>query len=284
MPTDKPDIAQMDWSAVMRLAAVESRPNDRRRRSEVVRMIRDLIAEFHLQPGDRLPAERQLAVRFGVSRGSVREGLQFLSIMGLIEVHHGGGSYLTSNPSVFSKARNIRRQWVIEHRGKVLETLEARLGTEVFAAKLAAQRAGPEDLERLLSSMQAMRAVLAAPSRDVAEFVDSDLAFHDVLLRAAGNGILRDLINVLGEELLPERAAVTDLEGRVEQTYEEHLAIFEAVRSADPDAAAEAMRAHIMSVRQDVLLRLLDEPHAPPAPASEPLQAPAEKGPQGQRG
>jgi GntR family transcriptional regulator, transcriptional repressor for pyruvate dehydrogenase complex len=280
LPSDNPGIAEMDWSAVMRLADVEGRTGDGRRRPEVVRMIRDLIGELDLKPGDRLPGERQLAVRFGVSRGSVREGLQFLSIMGLIEVHHGGGSYLTSAPAMFSKARSLRRQWVIEHRGKVLETLEARLGTEVFAARLAAQRAGPEDLERLLSAMQTMRAVLAQPSPDVAAFVDCDLAFHDALLRAAGNRILRDLINALGEELLPERGAVTDLEGRVEETYNEHLAIFEAVRAADPDAAAEAMRLHIMSVRQDVLLRLLDEPQAPPAPVTES----ADQGPRGQRG
>lgn len=261
-------ITQPDWSAVMKVANAEGSAGDRRRRSDVVRKIRDLIAESDLKPGDRLPGERQLAQRFGVSRGSLREGLQFLSIMGLIDVQHGGGSYLTAKPGGSGKARSLRRQWVIEHRGKVLETLEARLGTEVFATRLAAQRSGPEDLERLVSSMQAMRAVLAASSPDVADFVDSDLAFHDAILRASGNRILRDLINALGEELLPERAAVTDLEGRIEQTYNEHMAIFDAIRSADPNAAAEAMRLHIMSVRKDVLLRLLEEPQVQSAPAA----------------
>ena len=270
----------MDWSAAMELADVEFGAGERRRRSEVVAKIRDLILEDGLSPGDRLPGERQLAQRFGVSRGSLREGLQFLSITGLIDVQHGGGSYLTATPGAFNRARKLRREWVVEHRGKVLETLEARLGTEVFAARLAAQRSGPKDLERLVSNMQAMRAVLAEPSPDVGVFVDCDLAFHDAILQAAGNRILRDLINALGEELLPERAAVTDLEGRIEQTYNEHRAIFDAIRAADPDAAAEAMRLHIMSVRQDVLLRLLDEPQVSPIPAAElPDQEP-----QGQRG
>jgi GntR family transcriptional repressor for pyruvate dehydrogenase complex len=253
-------LPQADWATALTMVVDGARGlGERRRRAEVVQMIRDLIGVLELQPGDRLPSERQLALRFGVSRGSVREAIQYLAFMGLVEVCHGGGSYLLPAPGKLADIHRSWHQWVRDHSGKVLETLELRLGTEAFAAGLAAQRAGPEDLERLVSSMQAMRNACAAPSIDTARFVECDIAFHDALLQAAGNRILSDLIRALAEELLPERAAVTSLDGRAIKTYEEHLAIYEAVRNGDPQGASEAMRRHIASVRQDVLSRLLDD-------------------------
>jgi GntR family transcriptional repressor for pyruvate dehydrogenase complex len=253
-------VQQADWSAAIEnVARRGAGGGERQRRSEVVQMIRDLISARGLAPGDRLPSERRLARQFGISRCSVREGLQYLSIMGLIEIRHGGGSYLLAPQAAPGQGRNRWRQWVVEHRGMVLETLELRLGSEVFAARLAAQRAGPEDIERLVAAMQAMREVCARRPFDTARFVECDIAFHDALLQAAGNRILRDLIRALSEQLLPERAAVTDLEGRAVKTYQEHHAIYEAVQSGNADAAAEAMARHIMSVRHDVLVRVLDE-------------------------
>lgn len=258
MPRGRNAIRQAHWSSAVEAAAIGIR-SDHRRRSEVVQMIRGLIGELGLAPGDRLPGERQLASRFGVSRGTVREGLQYLAIMGLIEIRHGGGSYLRPPAGATGGGGSQWRQWVMDHRGMVLETLELRLGAEVFAARLAAQRAGPDDIERLLAAMQAMREVCAEQPLDKARFVECDLAFHDALLQAAGNRILRDLIHALSEQLLPERAAVTDLDGRAAKTYQEHHAICDAVHSGDAEGAGEAMSRHIMSVRHDVLVRVLDE-------------------------
>jgi GntR family transcriptional repressor for pyruvate dehydrogenase complex len=232
-------------------------PSERRRRSEIVEMIRAVIETLRLKPGDRLPGERQLAARFGVSRGSVREALQYLAIMGLLEIRHGGGSYLKASALVHT--RHWWRRWVVDNRVKVLETLELRLGAEAFAARLAAQRAGPEDLDRLVGAMRAMRAVCASPPVDTARFVECDIEFHDAMLQAAGNGTLRDLIRAATEQLLPERAAVTNLDGRAQRTYQEHLTIFDAVRAGDAAQAAEAMSRHIVSVRHDVLLHLLGD-------------------------
>jgi GntR family transcriptional repressor for pyruvate dehydrogenase complex len=223
----------------------------------MVELIRALIERHDLRPGDRLPGERQLAAEFGVSRTSVREALQYLAIMGVLDIRHGGGSYLEGSAAALGEARDWWRRWVIDNRVRVLETLELRLGTEVFAARLAAQRAGPEDLDRLLGAMQAMRAACASPAVDTAAFVECDLEFHDAMMQAAGNGMLRDLMRTASEQLLPERAAVTDLDGRVRRTYDEHLAIFEAVRAGDGEAAAQAMTRHVLSVRHDVLLHLL---------------------------
>lgn len=258
------------WDAAVDMAVAGSGPGERRRRAEIVEMIRDLLTELDLRPGDRLPSERQLASRFGVGRGSVREGIQFLAIMGLVEVRHGGGTYLRSPVEANSHVRHWWRQWVVEHRGKVLETLEARLGMEAFAAGLAAQRARPRDLERLVHAMHAMREVCSSGPVDTARFVECDVSFHDTLLEASGNATLRGIIYALSEELLPERAAVTELEGRAHKTYREHYAIYEAVRAGDTQMASEAMTRHITSVRQDVLGKLLDQQEREDAGATSP--------------
>lgn len=228
-----------------------------RRRDDVVSRIRGLIQEQELRPGDRLPGERQLAQQFGVSRGLVREAIQFLATIGLLKVRHGGGSFLQVTPGETGRLRRSWREWVSDNRGLVLETLEVRIGAEAFAAELAAQRAGPKDLERMVRALQVMKA--ANDSGDTAALVQSDLAFHEAVLRATGNKTLYEFLSALGSELIPERAAVGDLEGRMERSFAEHLAVYEGVRSGDRQRAADAMRRHLESVRGDILSYVISD-------------------------
>src|SRR5690606_2421057 len=109
----------------------------------------------------------------------------------LVEVRHGGGSYIQPSAVGGSGVHGTWHRWVHDHSGQVLETLEMRLGAEAFAASLAAQRAGPKELEELVFAMQAMREACTSDTVDTARFVECDIAFHDALLKAAGNGVLR---------------------------------------------------------------------------------------------
>lgn len=222
-----------------------------RRRDNVVARIRQLILDLALKPGDRLPGERHLAKEFGVSRGLIREATQFLATIGMLKVRHGGGSFLQVAPGEVGRLRTNWREWVTRNRGMILETIEVRLGAEAFAAELAARRAGPDDLEKMARVLQSMEA--AGVANDLALFVQSDLDFHDAVLLAAGNNTLREFLSALGAELIPERMAVIDLEGRNERSLAEHLAIYEAIRRGDSLGAAEAMRRHLESVRADIL-------------------------------
>lgn len=226
-------------------------PTGTRRRDNVVARIRQLILDLALKPGDRLPGERQLARDFGVSRGLIREATQFLATIGMLKVRHGGGSFLQVAPGEVGRLRTNWREWVTRNRGMILETIEVRLGAEAFAAELAARRAGPDDLEKMVRILQAMKAAGAAD--DIALFVQSDLDFHDAVLLAAGNNTLREFLSALGAELIPERMAVIDLEGRSERSLAEHFAIYEAIQRGDSRGAAEAMRRHLESVRADIL-------------------------------
>ena len=227
------------------------------RRDDAVAQVRKLIARSKLKAGDRLPGERQLAARFNLSRGTIREALQFLAALNLVEIRHGGGCFVRAASNGGQELRASWHEWVTQHRDRVLETLEVRLGCETFAARLAARRAGPAELAKLVKALRAMKK--AAETRDVPAFVQSDLAFHSALLLAAGNKTLEDLVGALGKELIPERAAILDLSGRAPRSFAEHCAIYEAVQQGDPKGAALAMHRHLESVRHDVFVHLLGD-------------------------
>ena len=236
------------------------------RRDDAVTQIRELIESLALKHGDRLPSERQLAERFGLSRGTVREALQFLAALNLVEIRHGGGCFVCACSNEVGGLRAGWLDWVTRHRGSILETLEVRLGCEMFAAQLAARRAGPTELAKLVEALRAMKT--ASETQDVPAFVQSDLAFHAALLEASGNATLQELVGALGKKLIPERAAIADISGRTVRSFAEHCAIYEAVQRGDAQAAALAMHHHLESVRHDVLVHLLGDAEVATAPAA----------------
>jgi len=251
-------IRQSDTTAGLgpRTGAGIGRTTGARRRDDAVARIEELIRTDELGPGDRLPGERRLAKRFNISRGSVREGIQFLATLGLLEVRHGGGTFLQVTPAKLNRLWANWQSWVAKNRDHILENFEVRMGAEAFAAELAARRARPKDLERLARAVQAM--LSATEINDISAVIRCDLAFHDAVLQAAGNKTLRDMLLTLGEELIPSRAAVADQPGRAERSYQEHRAIYDAIRKGDGDEAFAAMRRHLESVQGDVLANLID--------------------------
>ncbi|MDR7482978.1 MAG: FCD domain-containing protein [Armatimonadota bacterium] len=246
-----------------------------RLKKQAVRQIRRLIEEGTLRPGDRLPGERQLSARFQISRGTVREALQLLEAIGLLEIRQGEGAFVRASVADADRLRLEWRDWVLRHRDRVREMLEVREGLEALAAELAAARRGSAGLAQMAAALDQMTAGSAGP--DIALLVDADLLFHDGLLRAAENGVLRDLATTLGRELVPERAAVFDTPGRPDRSVAEHREIYAAVRAGDAHSAAAAAREHIASVRRDIERHVLDakrrEPrgdhHDRPAPGSQ---------------
>jgi GntR family transcriptional repressor for pyruvate dehydrogenase complex len=227
------------------------------RRDDAVAQIRALITHRALKHGERLPSERQLADRFRLSRSTVREALQFLAALNLIEIRHGGGCFVSATPQQADGLHAGWVNWVNQNRGRVLEILEVRLGCEVFAARLAARRARPGELAKLVEALRKMKA--ASDSDDATAFVQSDVDFHAALLEASGNRTLQGLVGALGKELIPERAAIASIAGRTVRSFGEHCAIYDAIQQGDAQAAALAMQAHLESVRHDVLVHLLGD-------------------------
>lgn len=246
-------------------ARAEKPLNVMSRRDNAVARVRELIVRQGLKAGERLPSERQLSDRFRLSRSTVREALQFLAALNLVEIRHGDGCFVCADAREEEGLHAGWVHWVKQHRARVLETLEVRLGCEVFAARLAARRARPAELAKLVEALRRMKA--ASDSQDALAFVQSDVDFHAALMNIAGNGTLQELVGALGKTLIPERAAIAGISGRTARSFGEHCAIYDAVQQGDAEAAAVAMQRHLESVRHDVLVHLLGDVDAASATA-----------------
>jgi GntR family transcriptional repressor for pyruvate dehydrogenase complex len=218
-------------------------------KERVIQQLTRLIEEGVLEPGDRLPSERELSEELQVSRGTVREAVQFLGALGLVEVRHGLGTFvrLGTDPS---ELREEWREWTIRHAERVHDLLELRKGLESFAAELAAERAGGEEVAAMEDALEQMQPAVDSP--DVTGLIQADLAFHHALCAAAGNAALSEFADALGEQLVRERGVIWNLPGRPARSLVEHRAIYEAVHAGDPARARQAVFEHLTSVEQDL--------------------------------
>ncbi len=225
-------------------AATLTAPLGRKTVSElVVQRILDLVREGSLKAGDKLPPERDLSQSLDVSRPTLREALRALQILGVLEIRHGGGVYVTSlDPAELLSPFDL---FVTLDARNMAELFDARIQYEPLIARLAAERMDDAGVARLAELVAAQ---LAAPE-DAEVFHDTDVEFHKSILDASGNLFLSrigKLLQVLGDQ---GRQAFQKRRGVRLQSIEDHEAILAAFQARDPDAAYRAMRAHMMNVR-----------------------------------
>jgi GntR family transcriptional repressor for pyruvate dehydrogenase complex len=210
---------------------------------EAIEKIKGMIVSGELGPGDRLPREADLAQRLGLSRSSLREAVRALSLVRILDVRQGDGTYVTSLDS--SMLLDAMSFVVDLHQDRsVLELLEARRLLEGEAAALAAQRILPAQLAE-------MRALLAAmPDCDgVEEFVENDLGFHRAIAVASGNAVVAKLLDSLSGRTIRARLwrGITE-GGAIDRTVAEHGAIADAIEHGKPELARAWMSVHLASV------------------------------------
>ena len=218
--------------------------------SEVARRLLDLFTSGDLEPGTRLPPERQLAATLAVGRSAVREALAALEILGIVDVRPGSGTYLRSTAS--DLLPQTLRWGLLIGRQSTQELLEVRSGLEIYIARLAAMRDDSSGQQRLDRSLGRMRGSLA----DLRAFAKADSEFHDALAAICGNALLSDLLNVV-RSLLQVYAdrAVQSLEA-AETALAQHEAIAAAVLAGDSDAAASAMATHMATASARISSRI----------------------------
>jgi GntR family transcriptional regulator, transcriptional repressor for pyruvate dehydrogenase complex len=200
--------------------------------------IRELAVAEGLDAGDRLPAERELARRLGVSRTSLREALTALRIEGAIDVQHGNGMFLLRSPSETIPpiaADLTRANPALPAIGEVRNTLEA------MAAELAAMRRDDADLARMVGSIRSMEASIA----DGGDGVEGDRHFHAAILAAAQNPVLSELLESLAEGAAQIAAASLSRTGQPPRSLAAHRLILDAIIVRDPELARKLMREHL---------------------------------------
>ena len=199
--------------------------------------------------GERVPSETQLAKELGVGRSTVREAVRALISSGLLESRQGAGTFVRARvPRSADLSARLRR-------AGVLEVYEVRHGLELLAARLAAARRTDDDLLRLEAALTRRRRARSAGR--IKAFVDADLDFHRGVIAAAHNPVLTDLFDTFLDVL---RGALLDLAGDPvlrQDTHPQHVALAEAIRRGDQEAAAAATADHLHST-QERLSRLLE--------------------------
>ena len=209
---------------------------------QVVSHVRALIERGAVRPGDRLPAERDLAIQIGVSRPTVRAGLRALAAMGVVQSRHGSGTFIPSGPpSLGTEALSFQ---VALHGFTREEMYEARRLLEVGAAGLAAERATPEQIATLAEEV----AGLFASMDDPQVFLVHDINFHRAVAAASGNPIVASLVEMVsalyykGRRDTAMRASDRDLRDAAEM----HRKIYQAIRAHEAEPARRAMHAHLV--------------------------------------
>ena len=210
--------------------------------TEIARRLVDFLLEGGVEPGNRMPSERQLAEAFGVGRGAMREALKALTLLGLVEVRQGDGTYLKKADSALLP--QVIEWGLLLGERRTMDLVEARQKIESDIASLAAARRSDDDLVELRRLLERMRS-LSVPGADPAGFVDADVAFHLRLAAAAGNTALRDILSGIQGLLRAWIGRVIAAGDNSDVSYREHVPIFEAVAAGDVAGAEAAMDAHM---------------------------------------
>ena len=233
-------------------ALSDEAPRMRRPRGLVTEIVESLAASIRdgqLKPGDKLPTEAEIMVRFDVSRTVVRESISKLQASGLVETRHGIGTFV-----ILSRDAGNFKIAAADFAtvNDVISVLELRISLETEAAGLAAQRRSTENLEAMATALRAFQDSIHADS----DAVPPDFQFHMEVARATGNRHFEDLMTYLGTMIIPRTRVNTPQsapEGRLlylQRVNGEHENIYNAIRSQDPEAARAAMRTHLSNSRE----------------------------------
>lgn len=200
-----------------------------------------------LRPGDKLPAERELADQFGVSRTAIREAMKALTHSGLVVIQPGRGTFVTD---ISSKV--VRHSFDMLVRGSnetgIKDLIEVREILEPEIAALAAVRAGSEDIESMEEAVRAMDMAMD----DLETFIEADLDFHLALAQGSNNVLIPALIDTLVELLREHRKRAASVEGGMSRGQPHHKIILAAIKNNDANAARNSMRGHLEQVRKEI--------------------------------
>jgi GntR family transcriptional repressor for pyruvate dehydrogenase complex len=213
---------------------------------QIVEQIEQTILKGALKPGDQLPAERELAQQFGVSRTAVREAVKALREKGLVEAYPGRGTFITNGtpPSI---KQSLGRMMRADQQDGTAHLVEVR---EILEPEIAAFAAARAD-EEAIATMREAIGVMDSAKRDPEAFIEADLDFHLALAEAAANPLILSLIDSIVAVLRDQRMLIFKVEGGPERGQYHHKRILEAIEHRDSQGARDAMRAHLRQVRED---------------------------------
>jgi DNA-binding FadR family transcriptional regulator len=208
-----------------------------------MKSILDLVQDRRLQPGDRLPSERDLAGRLGIGRNAVREAIAGLVTLRVLEARPNSGLYLRrlSTDSSFETLATLAELGATPSGTEIAESTEVRLALESLVVQLACARRTEDDLDGLRDVQARTEAAL----RDRANMAALDTEFHLALVGAAHNSVLVRVLNSFYLLTAPRREAWFENEAQGKSSARDHRKLIEAIEQRDPDAARRLIARHM---------------------------------------
>jgi len=206
----------------------------------VVSQIRDLISNGELRRGDRLPPERALAERLGISRPSLRAGLRSLIATGILRARQGSGTFIVEGPPALDS--EPLKLLAALHGFTFHQMFEARRIIEETVAGLAALRATDSQLEAIADEITAMETSLEEPLA----YLVHDIRFHQALGAASGNPILAALVEMVSSVMYQTRRETIARAHDFSQSLANHRKIFRGIKARDAERARAAMHQHLV--------------------------------------
>jgi GntR family transcriptional repressor for pyruvate dehydrogenase complex len=213
----------------------------------LARQIRGTIQSGNYQRGDRLPPIVEMARRFEVGQPSIREALKKLEAMGVVQIRHGSGVFVTRSEEVLVLASPDYAGTVTKKL--LLDLIRARTPIEILSVADCVRNATPEqvqDLERILADAGQHLA-------DDDRLNSVNMAFHGKIAEASGNSVTAQLLAVLHDLFTDEQRLILNIFGSREEDHRGHLEILDAIERRDEALAVERMRAHLDSVHAAIL-------------------------------
>ncbi len=205
----------------------------------VVNHIRGMIETGGLQPGDRIPPEREFARKLRISRASLRTGIGYLAAMGVMDVRHGVGTFVADGPPEIGKS-SLSLLGAL-HGFQSWQMFEARRILESELAALAAERGREHHFASLSEEVAEMYATVANPM----DYLIHDIRFHRVIAQASGNPILAALMETITSALYDERRKTAERSRDLKESADLHREIYRAIRSRNAADARTVMTRHL---------------------------------------
>ena len=224
----------------------------------LARQIRQLIQQGDYRQGDRLPTIMEMARRFGVGHPTIREALKKLETVGVVEIRHGSGVYVSRSEDVLVVAGPDFGGTVSQKL--LLDLVRTRVCLEELSARDAAANAGDEHLAEMRRLLNTAGEHLSGGGGEDDVLTAANLGFHREIARASGNAVLAQLLGVLGDLFTAEQRVILGIFGSRERDHREHVGILDAIERRNGALAARRMRAHLEGVR-DAIARWDPEHH-----------------------
>ncbi len=209
---------------------------------QVFDQLRELIFRGEFKAGEKILTERELAEAFGVSRTSVRDAINKLVVMGLLNQKQGQGTFVRSPES---KEKSLLATMVESQDASITDLLEVRMGLECNAAAMAASRAVEKDFQFMEKSIEEMQKEVKSGRLGT----EADVSFHMAIAYATNNPlqvfIMKNFYDFLFTGIKVNLEGLYKIPGNIDTILEQHTLIYQTIREGNPEAAYRAMKQHI---------------------------------------